>query len=243
MPTQLFNTIFYSSLAGLATITGILLVLYFQKTAKKYSTYLISFAAGILITSAFLNLIPESLMLYQKSLIYVLIIFLVFYIIEQFIMIHSCKDDKCRIHIIGKMSVFGIGFHSLIDGLVIGAGFATNPELGIIATLAVIFHELPEGITTMSILIHSNIKRIKAITFSILVAIATPIGAVLTYFFIKNISQSALGILLAIAAGSFIYVAASDLIPETHKKFNKFNILFILIGVIFIILISSLIYI
>jgi len=231
MATQLFNTVFYGLVAGLATILGILLVLYFEKFARKNSTYLISFAAGVLMASALIFLVPESQELTQNALIFVLIGFLIFYLLEHFIVIHSCHEENCQGHALDKVAVIGIGFHSLIDGIAIAVGFEISAKIGLIATLAVILHELPEGITTLSILLHRNIKKKLAIIFSLIVALATPVGAILTYFFVIGISESILGILLAVTAGSFIYIAATDLVPETHIRFNKLNALVLLIGV------------
>ncbi|MEK6835415.1 MAG: ZIP family metal transporter [Nanoarchaeota archaeon] len=239
MPTQLYNTILYSGIAGLATIIGILLVLSAKEFTKKYSIYIVSFAAGVLITFALKNLIPQSLELYSNALIIVLIGFLLFYLIEHFVMLHPFHEPYEREHAAGKMAVLGLGVHSLIDGIVIGAGFEISQQIGIVATLAVISHELPEGITAMSVLLHSKVKRSLALFYSILVAIATPIGAILTYAFVRNINEGILGILIALAAGSFIYVGASDLVPESHEHYNRINALFMILGIVFVILISA----
>ena len=238
MATQFFNTIFYSSIAGLATIVGILIVLFAKNFTKKYSIYLVSFAAGTLIAFALIHLIPESLELYDNALFIVLIGFLIFYLIEHFVMLHPFHEPSEREHAAGKTAVLGLGFHSFIDGIVIGAGFEISQEIGLIATLAVIAHELPEGLTAMAVLMHAKVKKIKSLFYSFLVAIATPIGAILTYYFVKDINEPFIGFLLALAAGSFIYIGASDLVPETHEHYNRMNALYLVIGVIFVILIN-----
>ncbi len=234
------NTIIYSSLAGIATIMGILIVLYAKEFTKKYSIYFVSFAAGVLLTFSLLHLIPDSLELYKNSLIIVLSGFLVFYLIEHFIMRHSFYESYERKHVVSKAAILGLGLHSLIDGVVIAAGFEVSKELGLITTLAVIAHELPEGITSMAILLHNKVKTNLALFYSFLVALATPIGAILTLIFLKNINSEFVGILIALAAGSFIYVGASDLVPETHENYNKLNALFLIIGIAFVIVISML---
>ncbi|MEK6907127.1 MAG: ZIP family metal transporter [Nanoarchaeota archaeon] len=238
MATQFFNTMFYSSIAGLATIIGILIVLYAKEFNKKYSIYLVSFGAGVLIAFALINLIPESLELYDFSLYIVLFGFLIFYLIEHFIMLHPFHEPFEREHAAGKTAILGLGFHSLIDGIVIGAGFEISQKIGLIATLAVIAHELPEGITAMAVLLHAKVKKIKSLLYSFLVAIATPVGALLTYYFIRDINESFIGFLFALAAGSFIYIGASDLVPETHEHYNKNNALYLIIGIIFVVLIT-----
>lgn len=238
MATQTFNTIFYSSIAGIATVIGILIVLYFKKFTKKHSVYLVSFAAGVLITFALLHLIPDSIELYKNSLVIVLMGFLLFYLIEHFIMMHPFHEPSEREHSYGKTAILGLGFHSLIDGVVIAAGFEISTNLGLIATLAVIAHELPEGITSIAVLLHSGFNKNISIFYSFLVAIATPLGAILTLLFLKNINDSILGALIALAAGSFLYIGASDLIPETHENYSTINAVFLVIGVLFVIFIT-----
>jgi zinc and cadmium transporter len=237
---MLFNVLFFSILAAVATIVGMSLVLLIGKKINKFTTHLISFAAGILISVAFLHLIPESLEISDYSVLFVLLGFVAFYVIEHFVMLHSCQEGSCENHHIGKVAFLGLTFHSLIDGIIIGLGFEISFGIGVLSTLAVLLHELPEGVASISIMLHSGMKRSKAIRNSIIIAIATPIGAVLSYLFFKNLDANILGSLLALAAGSFIYVAASDLIPEVHKKKNRLSILFFIIGIIFIYFVSYL---
>ena len=193
----------------------------------------------MLLAAAFNNLIPESFKLFDGALLAVLGGFLFFYLIEHFVTLHTCKEEFCPRHkTLGIMATLGILFHSLIDGFIIGVGFGINFQIGLIATLGVILHEFPEGITTLSILFHSGVGRRKAIIQTVWVALATPIGAVLAYFFLQDVSNMFLGALLAIAAGSFIYIAAADLIPEVHERFNKFNAIAMFLGVFVLLAIS-----
>jgi ZIP family zinc transporter/zinc and cadmium transporter len=238
LATQLFNTVLYGSIAGISTLIGILVVVFAKEFTKKYSVYLVSFSAGILITFGLVNLASQSLELYKYSLWIILAGILLFYLIEHFIMLHPFHEPKERMHAMGKTVALGLGFHSLIDGIVIGAGFEISHQVGLMSTLAVVAHEFPEGITSMAVLLHVKVKKILAFLYSILIAIATPIGAILTYYLINNLSKEILGILLALAAGSFIYVGASDLIPETHENYKKMNALYFVIGILFVILIG-----
>lgn len=240
MGNQLLNVIIYATLAGLATVVGIYLVLWKEEFATNNSISLISFAAGVLLSTSIAHLIPESLEISKNPLPFVLASFLAFYLLEQSIILHSCQEGaECEIHPIGTISLVGIGFHSLLDGIVIGAGFEISTKLGVLAAISVLLHELPEGISTISILLHMNYEKSKAIIYSWLVALATPVGAILTYFFLKNISEHILGIFLAIAAGSFLYVAASDLIPEIHRKSRFLNVVLIFSGALVPFAVSS----
>ena len=226
------NTIAISVLAGITTILGTFLVLWKEKFTKKYSILFISFAVGTLLGASFFELIPESLELLDNALIFILAGFIFFYLLENLIVVHICKEGDCTKHRIGTMAIIGIGFHSLIDGIVIAVGFEISFALGIIAAIAVIAHEFPEGIITYATLIHSGYQKKKSIIFSIFVAIATPIGAIISLPFIKNVTEPILGGLLAVAAGSFLYIASSDLIPETHEKFSKLNALLVVFGIL-----------
>ena len=117
-------------------------------------------------------------------------------------------------------------------------GFEAGPTLGIITALAVLLHELPEGITVTGILLYGAMKRTKVFFYSLIVALATPLGAILSYLFLRGISPNIVGALLALAAGSFIYIAAADLIPETHKARNKFHPPILLAGALALALIG-----
>ena len=234
MEDQLLNIIIYSALAGISTLVGIYLVLKREKWALKNSMLLVSFSGGVILTAAFLNILPEAIEINNNSLAYVLITLIVFYIVEHSMMIHSCPEGKCESHPMGWLGFFGIGFHSLLDGVAIGAGFEASFSLGVVATVGVLLHELPEGITITSLLLHTGFSRKKTIILTWIVAAATPIGAIGSYFLLKDVSRELLGFFLAITAGSFIYVGASDLLPETHKNSDKRNILSVISGVLLI---------
>jgi len=231
--TSIFNVIFFGSLAGLATLLGIFLIVKKKNWAEKNLIYLISFSAGILLSFSFLHLLPEAIALSPNALFITLASFICFYAIEHLLSVHYCKnDEKCETHnTFSLVSWLGLFLHSLIDGVVIGVGFEVSFSLGILSTLAVLLHELPEGISSMAVMLYGGSTVKEAMSKSIWVALATPFGAIISLLFIKS-STVLIGPLLAIAAGSFLYVAASDLIPEIHKKSKTTNIALTLIGVL-----------
>jgi len=238
-----FNILFYSSIAGLSTILGIILVILNEKLVLKYSHYVNSFAAGLILGVAFFHLFPESLELSDNALLFILIGFLVFYLLENVMVLHSgseihFKDKKGSRHTKGKVMFTGLFFHSFIDGIIIGIGFETDFTLGLLTSLGVIAHELPEGVTTFALMINS-MKKKTALKLSIAVGLATPLGALISLTFMKSLSQSMVGVMLAIAGGSFLYIAASDLIPETHEEKGFENSGFLLIGVISLYVLSK----
>lgn len=230
----LLNITIYSFIAGLSTIFGVYLVRRFEIWTKKNSVYLISFAVGVLLATAFLNLLPEAISAETNWPFWVLGTIIVLYLLEHMMIIHSCREEECEVHNMGILSSLGIGFHSLIDGITIGIAFQFGQTIGIIASFAVIFHEAAEGIFTYTLLTHDNVSKTKALFYSWLVALATPVGAVATYFFTRGMSGISLGALLSIAAGSFIYIGSSDLVPATHKKQAFLNVVLVLFGVGFV---------
>lgn len=239
------TVLFYGCLAGIATLLGIYLMRKKQEWAIKRSHYVNSFAAGLILAIAFFHLIPEAVELSEIAAPVIFLGFFLFYMMENFLVIHSGSElhyhpnDPCLSHtssVTGVMAFSGLVLHSLIDGLIIGVGFELSTELGLLAAFAVISHEVPEGITSFA-LINETMPE-KASLLSAIVAIATPIGALFSLLFIQNLSDDIIGILLGLAAGTFIYVAASDLIPHTHGNQNFRTLISFLVGAILIILLS-----
>jgi len=230
------SIVFYSALAGLSTIVGISLVIIGEAWVVRYSHWVNSFAAGLILGVAFFHLFPESLELSEHALVFIFLGFLVFYLLENVMVLHSgseihfSKKDNPRLAK-GMVMFSGLFFHSLIDGVVIGVGFEVDPKLGLLTALGIIAHELPEGVTSFSLLV-TSIARKTTVNMAIAVALATPFGAVLSLAFIGGLSESTVGVLLAMAGGSFLYIAASDLIPETHEKGGIPNAVFLILGVL-----------
>lgn len=234
--------IFYSALAGSATLIGLGMVLYAQRWVRRYSFAIVSLAAGALLGTAFLDLLPEAQELSQDSVFpWLLAGFAVFYMIESMVGFHACREDKevSHEHVFGPVAGIGIFFHSLLDGVAIAIGFEVSNEIGLITALAVLLHELPEGIFTLSILLHAKLKKKEAILWTVIVALATPFGTLLTFLLFPNLPESALGIMLGIAAGSFVYISASDLIPESHKSRSLASGAFVVAGILIMLAVTS----
>ena len=230
MTAQLTNTFIYAVLSGTATIVGVLLVFYREAWATRNSMYLVSFSAGVIISIAFIHILPEATELTDDALTAALLTIISFYILEYAIVIHHCREGECEVHPMGTLAFTGMTFHSLLDGLIIGVGFVASFEVGLVASLGVLLHRLPVGIMITSLLLHAHYTSSKAMALGCLVAVAAPIGAIGSYFLFSSVEESFLGVLLGISAGSFIYIGASDLLPETHKNLEKRNILLVLLG-------------
>ena len=124
---------------------------------------------------------------------------------------------KTHIHPFAYMNLIGDSLHNFIDGLIIAASFITNIQLGIATTLAVALHEIPQEIGDFAVLIYGGFSRSKALFYNFLSASVAVIGAAVGFYFANHLVGFS-GILLPIAAGGFIYIAACDLIPELHKQ-------------------------
>lgn len=223
---------FYSTLAGMATFIGMWLILWRESWSRKNSATLVSYSAGVLLSVGILHLLPEAQGLTAYAEFSVLAAFIGFYFLEHHLFFHASHEElhhesleihgahqECceNPHPLGTVAFVGMAMHSLIDGMIIGTGFEVDPHLGAVAAIGVICHEVPEGIAMLSILLHYGYQRSRAVAFTLIVALATPLGALATYAVIRELSTDLLGILLAFATGSFIYIAASDLIPESHR--------------------------
>ncbi|MCA6085604.1 ZIP family metal transporter [Candidatus Endomicrobiellum agilis] len=213
--------VIYSLIAASAAMLGALIVLAFHKWSEKNSFFIINFSAGVMLTLAFTHLIPEGMGLNPKTMVYVLLGFLIMFFLQFIVLFHPCHDDECSKHM-GVTSIVGLSLHSMIDGLMIAVGFEVDNSIGILTAIAILLHKLPDGITISGILLHRGASKKRIFNFSLLTACFTPIGAILGRILFKNMSLPVLGSLLGLTAGSFIFLSASDLIPETHKCKNRF---------------------
>lgn len=224
--------LFAGGFAGTATFLGMTLVLVREQWSRRNSAILVSLSAGVLLGVGILHILPESLEMTPHAPLFIILAFIIFYFLEHHLLIHAgheeqhhinldidCHDDCClRPHPMGLVAFIGMGLHSAIDGIIIGTSFEVDHHLGILSALGVIAHEVPEGIAMIAILLHYGWQRRHAIQLTIFVALATPGAAILTFALVNNLPEHLLGILLAGAGGSFVYIAASDLIPESHRS-------------------------
>jgi len=205
-------------LVSLISLVGILFVTVKEQVFKRILLLLVSFASGTLLGSAFLNLIPESLSAHSETetaFAAILVGILAFFLLEKFLWRH-CHERECPIHTFAYLNLLGDVVHNFIDGVVIAASFLASVPLGVTTTLAVVSHEIPQEIGDFSILIYGGLGKAKALSYNFLTATISVFAAALTYFFSAYFPS--LTYLLAFAAGGFIYIATTDLIPELHKE-------------------------
>jgi len=229
----IISTLFVS----LLSLVGIFTLFLREKILDKILILLVSLSAGVLIGSAFLHLIPESL---NKSpadnvFLFTLIGFIFFFLIEKILHWRHCHEGHCPVHMFAYLNLLGDSIHNLIDGLIIAASFIVSIPLGIITTLAVALHEIPQEIGDFGVLIYGGFKKGKALFFNFITAATAILGGILGYYLSSSI-ENLVTFLLPIAAGGFIYIAGSDLIPEIKKeldlKKSLLNFLFFIIGIL-----------
>jgi zinc and cadmium transporter len=202
----------------------------------------ISFAIGALLAVAFWGLIPEAFAKikpeqFQALSGTILAGVLGFFVLEKLLIWRHCHSGDCEAHgdedehehdhghshshgtakSAGALIILGDGIHNFVDGVLIAAAFLTDVQLGIVTSLAVAAHEIPQEVGDFAILLHSGYSKRKALFYNMLASLTTVLGGVLAYFGLGDLHDS-LPYFLALAASSFIYIAVADLIPSLHKK-------------------------
>jgi len=217
----LLNILIACFLISMCVWIAVLFLFFKKETLSRITIFLISLSAGALIGGAFLHLLPEaSEGIEPKKLFFiVLLAFVLFFLIEKVFHWRHCHKENCEIHTFGYMNLVGDSLHNFIDGLVIASVFLVDFKLGIITTIAIALHEIPQEIGDFGVLIHAGFNKLKALILNYIVAAMVILGGIVGYFasfYINNIVLY----LLPIAAGGFIYIAASDLMPEIRKESN-----------------------
>ena len=212
-------------IVSLISFSGALTLAIKKEKLKDFLIYFVSFSAGALLGDVFIHLLPEVVEEYSHSIslifIYVLVGILTSFILEKIICWRHCHlpITKNHIHNFAWMNLWGDFFHNMIDGLTIAASFLLSIPTGIATTLAVIFHEIPQEIGDFGVLLHGGFKIKKALFLNFLTALSAVIGAVISLLLNNRIEHLTL-FLAPFAAGNFIYIASSDLIPELHKEIS-----------------------
>jgi len=213
---------FYSLVTSAATLAGGVLPMYTRLRLVE-QRYLIAFSGGAMVAIALFDLIPE---MQSHNAIALLAGFFIVYLLEKLVMLHSCGEAECETHTIASSALIGIATESLIDGVAIAAGYRAAPALGLLIALAVFAHEVPRGLTTTVIMQEAGYSRLRVWAALAVDAGFAPLGVLLAGF----IPASAFEWLIGFTAGVFLYVGASDLLPDAHRRFNLRVVLSTLAG-------------
>lgn len=224
--------ILFCLLGGLLSALAAALFLVLQEsTRSRLLPHLVSFATGALLGAAFLGLLPHALASVHTTDMHVipmavLLGLLGFFLLEKLVLWRHCHADHCEVHTpqqngrqrsTGTMILIGDGLHNFLDGILIAGAFLTDIHLGIVTSLAVAAHEIPQEVGDFAVLLHSGFSRGRAFFYNVLASLTTVIGGVLAYLALQQL-EAALPFVLAIAASSFIYIAVADLIPTLHQR-------------------------
>lgn len=205
---------------GLIGLVGIFALGLKEKLLNKIVMSLVAFSAGALLSGALLHLVVESLenLTATATFTYVLVGFILFFLMEKFLYWHHChKHGKCEVHPVSYLILFGDGIHNFIDGVIIAASFLVNIPFGIITTLIIIGHEIPQELGDFGVLVYSGFSKGKALMYNFISQLACVVGGIVGYF-LSSYMEGVIPFVLPVAAGGFIYISASDLVPELHKE-------------------------
>jgi zinc transporter ZupT len=240
-PAPPATALFFAAVTALGMLAGVWTVRRFEPWAIRHTAELIAFAAGLLVSGALLHLIARSAELVgpAQGLAWALASFLAFYLLEAHFIPHVHARGTSPIgddseaghrHRIGPLVVMGLGVHSLVDGISVGAGLSAGALLGTVTALLVVVHKMPVGIAAMSALYHSGVAGYRAAWITGGLALVTPLTVLVSYVTFKGVSSAALGALLGLAGGSFLYVGAADLLPEGQARGAPANTVMFFVG-------------
>ena len=218
IPTYIFLSVF---LVSLISFLGACVLLVNHTLLKKILLLLVSFAAGTLLGDAIFHLLPEAVEQLSFSFGLSVSLFLgvfLFFVLEKFICWHHCHDHSDHPKSFVWMNLVGDGAHNFIDGFLIAISYLASIPIGIATTVAVLMHEIPQEMGDFGILLHGGFSAKKALLFNFLSSLFAFVGAVVGLVFAAYLN---IAYLLALTAGSFLYIAATDLLPELHKTTNK----------------------
>jgi zinc and cadmium transporter len=221
-------------IVSLISLVGVFTLSIREDQLKRILLVLVSFAAGALLGDAFIHLLPEAVKTSGFNLplsLSLLCGILSFFILEKLIFWRHCHipTSPKHPHPFVWMNLWGDSLHNFMDGTLIAGSFLVSTPLGLTTSLAVIMHEIPQEIGDFGVLVHGGFNRARALTLNFVTALTAVLGAVLTLLIGLKL-EAVSGFLIPFTAGGFIYIAASDLIPEMHKESHPIKSLIQLIS-------------
>lgn len=208
-------------LVSLISFVGVLCLAIKENILNKILLILIGLSAGALMGGAFLHLLPEAV---ENSTglnvyLFVLIGFILFFLIEKVLHWRHCHKGECDVHTFQYMNLVGDSIHNFIDGMIMAASFVVSIPLGITTTIAISTHEIPQEIGDFGVLLYGGFSKKKAILLNFVVALTAVMGGIVGYF-VSSLIDNIVLFILPFAAGGFLYIAATDLVPEIRKELD-----------------------
>lgn len=208
-------------IVSLLSLLGAIFISFQRKFLDSVTTYLLAFSSGILLGTTFYDLVPEGFGVIGSQVYTWLIVGVVtFFVLEKVIHWHSHVEGEMpsKKHL-AYLTLLGDGVHNFLDGAVIGVTFLTSVPLGIATTIAVVAHEIPHELSDFFLLMYGGLSNKKALWYNFLSALTAILGTIVIFIFSKDLLRYS-PYLIGFAAGNFLYIASSDLIPELHEKQN-----------------------
>ncbi len=189
--TTLTYIIISTLIISAGSIVGIITLSLNTKKLNKYLLFLVALSAGSMMGGAFFHLLPEAAEEFSNTnyLGIVLFSFITFYLIEKLLHWRHCHNGVCEIHSFGYMNLVGDAIHNFLDGLIIAAAFITDIRLGILTTIAIAMHEIPQEISDFGVLLHAGFSKKKALIANLLVALTVVIGGLVGYLISFTLHQ------------------------------------------------------
>lgn len=232
----------------LSALAASLLLLFPQRTRTALLPGLVSFAVGALLGAAFLDLLPEAIGSVGPEKVRGLGLALAigvlgFFLLEKFIFWHHSHSGEVHVHAhqdrlheqaAATLILIGTGLHNFLDGVLLGASFLTDVHLGIVLTIAVVAHQVPQQVGDISVLMMAGYRRGRALLLSALSGATMGLGGLVSWAFLSH-AQRFIPYVLAVAAASLIYIAVADLIPSLHRheraRFSAVPVIVIAAGI------------
>jgi zinc and cadmium transporter len=197
--------------------------------------YFLCFAAGVLITTPLVIILPHSIEHSENGGLFSLFGFLFMFVISKILRTHFDNKEIA----FGITAAIAMGIHSLIDGIIYSVTFKITLFAGIASGIGIVAHKFADGVLTYTFLIKGNIEKKKAFLYAfILAGVMTPLGAFITYPFVRNIDEKILSLLSGFVSGVLLYTSASHLIPEARENEHKHSSIYFISGIIFALLMS-----
>lgn len=233
---------------GLVSLGGLLGIIFFwlrKDTLERWLQVMVALSAGVLLGATFFNLFPEAAHMLPLETVFPLFLtfFVAMFLVEKVLHWRHCHKVDCEIHSFGYMNLIGDGIHNFVDGLLIAGAFLVDPTLGIATTIAVALHEIPQEVSDYGVLLYAGFSKKKALLANFGAALTAVAGGVFGLV-ASSVVPGLEPYLLVLAAASFFYIAASDLMPELRKVnsgkqlVGRFSLLLTGIGLMYVLSVS-----
>ena len=194
---------------------------------------LISLSAGIVLGVVFFDLLPQSLQLSRHFFTAVLLGFMLLLALEKFVLIHPHETEELAGRRSGFAAYAGISLHALLDGVALGSS-VMMPALGSAVVWAILAHKIPDTFSLCSILLFFGFRRRQALVLLLVFSLLTPLGGAVALVALRHASPTLLGLAVGVAAGTFLFIATSDLLPHAHAHHERrfYNLVAVLAGLL-----------